>query len=112
LSVIFFFSSSSRHTRCLSDWSSDVCSSDLIGDFNIVMIGQSRRLIVGTGQLKNWPRKRRQGPGTGHRGETLEANCMRQDLCRERSEERRVGKGGADGAFDDDPKVYACLFGC
>src|SRR5205814_5484426 len=24
-----FFSSRRRHTRCLSDWSSDVCSSDL-----------------------------------------------------------------------------------
>src|SRR5262245_63159446 len=28
---LFFFSSRRRHTRCLSDWSSDVCSSDLIG---------------------------------------------------------------------------------
>src|SRR5262245_64983355 len=28
----FFFSSRRRHTRCLSDWSSDVCSSDLAGD--------------------------------------------------------------------------------
>src|SRR5262245_63094327 len=27
----FFFSSRRRHTRCLSDWSSDVCSSDLGG---------------------------------------------------------------------------------
>src|SRR5262245_48713124 len=27
----FFFSSRRRHTRCLSDWSSDVCSSDLCG---------------------------------------------------------------------------------
>src|SRR5262245_66088980 len=27
--VYFFFSSRRRHTRCLSDWSSDVCSSDL-----------------------------------------------------------------------------------
>src|SRR5262245_66041328 len=27
--VLFFFSSRRRHTRCLSDWSSDVCSSDL-----------------------------------------------------------------------------------
>src|SRR5205814_4881664 len=26
----FFFSSRIRHTRCLSDWSSDVCSSDLL----------------------------------------------------------------------------------
>src|SRR5262245_66328191 len=25
----FFLASSRRHTRCLSDWSSDVCSSDL-----------------------------------------------------------------------------------
>src|SRR5205814_7272214 len=28
-SILFFFSSRRRHTRCLSDWSSDVCSSDL-----------------------------------------------------------------------------------
>src|SRR5258705_216648 len=28
-SVRFFFASRRRHTRCLSDWSSDVCSSDL-----------------------------------------------------------------------------------
>src|SRR5205814_7484044 len=27
----FFCSSRRRHTRCLSDWSSDVCSSDLDG---------------------------------------------------------------------------------
>src|SRR5438128_2246809 len=27
----FFFSSRRRHTRCYRDWSSDVCSSDLIG---------------------------------------------------------------------------------
>src|SRR5262245_2177102 len=29
IDVFFFFSSRRRHTRCLSDWSSDVCSSDL-----------------------------------------------------------------------------------
>src|SRR5690554_7718360 len=27
--VVFFFSSSRRHTRCGRNWSSDVCSSDL-----------------------------------------------------------------------------------
>src|SRR2546429_4332165 len=27
---VFFFSSRRRHTRCSRDWSSDVCSSDLI----------------------------------------------------------------------------------
>src|SRR2546429_8678982 len=28
--VVFFFSSRRRHTRCSRDWSSDVCSSDLL----------------------------------------------------------------------------------
>src|SRR5205814_4160183 len=41
----FFFSSRRRHTRCLSDWSSDVCSSDLwdlaatVGDKVAALIG-------------------------------------------------------------------------
>ena len=29
LMILFFFSSRRRHTRLVSDWSSDVCSSDL-----------------------------------------------------------------------------------
>src|SRR2546429_4578492 len=28
--AVFFFSSRRRHTRCSRDWSSDVCSSDLV----------------------------------------------------------------------------------
>src|ERR1019366_4854696 len=28
--LLFFFSSRRRHTRLVSDWSSDVCSSDLV----------------------------------------------------------------------------------
>src|SRR5207245_4326272 len=30
VSLFFFFSSRRRHTRCYRDWSSDVCSSDLV----------------------------------------------------------------------------------
>src|SRR5205809_4022031 len=30
LMIFFFFSSRRRHTRCSRDWSSDVCSSDLL----------------------------------------------------------------------------------
>ena len=30
--LFFFFSSRRRHTRLVSDWSSDVCSSDLNGN--------------------------------------------------------------------------------
>src|SRR5204862_729875 len=33
-SVLFFFSSRRRHTRSLRDWSSDVCSSDLMYGMN------------------------------------------------------------------------------
>src|SRR5258705_3790916 len=36
---VFFFSSRRRHTRCLSDWSSDVCSSDL------VMVARKGKLV-------------------------------------------------------------------
>src|SRR5258706_9992325 len=43
-----------RHTRLVSDWSSDVCSSDLAGDENTgaaglapdPLVGRSRRTIV------------------------------------------------------------------
>src|SRR5262245_63717826 len=40
--VRFFFSSRRRHTRCLSDWSSDVCSSDLVG----ILLGLAGVLLV------------------------------------------------------------------
>src|SRR5690625_4435123 len=35
--LFFFFSSRRRHTRWPRDWSSDVCSSDLIGSLGAVM---------------------------------------------------------------------------
>src|SRR2546429_9786038 len=35
LFIFFFFSSRRRHTRCSRDWSSDVCSSDLQGNFEL-----------------------------------------------------------------------------
>src|SRR5437899_8639421 len=39
----FFFSSRRRHTRCLSDWSSDVCSSDL--EFRAVDLASARAAV-------------------------------------------------------------------
>src|SRR2546422_1469452 len=42
MSFFFFFSSRRRHTRCSRDWSSDVCSSDLLaetaGHWNVMRI--------------------------------------------------------------------------
>src|SRR5205814_5302483 len=42
-----FFSSRRRHTRCLSDWSSDVCSSDLAAQRDLV--DKQAALATGTG---------------------------------------------------------------
>src|SRR5207245_11479901 len=36
--VVFFFSSRRRHTRCYRDWSSDVCSSDLLVDAGLEVV--------------------------------------------------------------------------
>src|SRR5205814_2277400 len=44
----FFFSSRRRHTRCLSDWSSDVCSSDLV---NAVQYDLLKRLAAPHGNF-------------------------------------------------------------
>src|SRR5207245_8811465 len=35
--LFFFFSSRRRHTRCYRDWSSDVCSSDLVPGPTLVL---------------------------------------------------------------------------
>src|SRR5262245_62314826 len=40
---VFFFSSRRRHTRCLSDWSSDVCSSDWERAFTRLSFVENRR---------------------------------------------------------------------
>src|SRR5205814_2488679 len=41
----FFFSSRRRHTRCLSDWSSDVCSSDLVVEVGLVDGGAGEAVL-------------------------------------------------------------------
>src|SRR2546422_5980260 len=45
-SIIFFFSSRRRHTRCSRDWSSDVCSSDLVCDVAYPLLGVAQYLAV------------------------------------------------------------------
>src|SRR6266498_4397961 len=38
--LCFFFSSRRRHTRCGRDWSSDVCSSDLVAVLAVAFVPQ------------------------------------------------------------------------
>src|SRR2546422_543624 len=46
-SCCFFFSSRRRHTRCSRDWSSDVCSSDLIVDHCTYFVASDGDLMEG-----------------------------------------------------------------
>src|SRR2546429_2423422 len=53
----FFFSSRRRHTRCSRDWSSDVCSSDLIHFPPHLLVNCVRKVYSG----ERWVEKRSAG---------------------------------------------------
>src|SRR5438045_4483284 len=84
-SYYFFFSSRRRHTRCLSDWSSDVCSSDLLPNtpcpWSLHAAGLRMVCWVGSKHPQFGFFRYRSCPGTRN---------WREELPR--SEERRVGK--------------------
>src|SRR5438045_4937248 len=46
MSIFFFFSSRRRHTRCLSDWSSDVCSSNLVAALERAMTPKTKWVLL------------------------------------------------------------------
>src|SRR5205814_6231721 len=81
LIFFFFFSSRRRHTRCLSDWSSDVCSSDLR------LISHSR--LIPEFSLT---RRRTSSPNASRSAAVASPVLIRKLVCFSRSEERRVGK--------------------
>src|SRR5262249_57194372 len=74
----FFFSSRRRHTRLVSDWSSDVCSSDLsVEAVARDDVAAARNVISGNGL-----------DGI----DILDIGCDNNVVQGNRSEERRVGK--------------------
>src|SRR5205807_4656727 len=48
LQLLFFFSSRRRHTRLQGDWSSDVCSSDLVVDQSGAVVAQAKVDLLNT----------------------------------------------------------------
>src|SRR3712207_8468691 len=81
----FFFSSRRRHTRYWRDWSSDVCSSDLLHP--------RRRDLGGHREPEERRAGRRRGlAGLGVAREHVGRQRAVAPAPPERSEERRVGK--------------------
>src|SRR5207253_8502571 len=97
--ILFFFSSRRRHTRWPRDWSSDVCSSDLVFE---IMTPHTQEIkifipqkaggykVKETGQLLLFSQR-----------EYIHKNFVFDFLegADTRSEERRVGKGGGVGSW-------------
>src|SRR2546430_9030687 len=88
--VFFFFSSRRRHTRFDCDWSSDVCSSDLIA----AAVRACRPGAAVVGVEPELAADARESLRRGERVAWSPADVQRTvaDALRVRSEERRVGK--------------------
>src|SRR5256886_3494526 len=90
---LFFFSSRRRHTRFDCDWSSDVCSSDLLLII-LLVLAMAKPFLESLGALPVLAGRRT------HRVLVLDGSLSMayapSDVTRfeQRSEERRVGKEG------------------
>src|SRR5258706_1805745 len=84
----FFFSSRRRHTRLVSDWSSDVCSSDLCPSCGNTISMNVTRTALERVEVISIIKEAIQLKEAENRG--MHLRVMRQ--ARSRSEERRVGK--------------------
>src|SRR5437867_12099249 len=83
---MFFFSSRRRHTRSYGDWSSDVCSSDLVPPD---LFGKLDEESLHRSGLRGHVERIRP-PSPCQRGPS--ASALRYTSRYRRSEERRVGK--------------------
>src|SRR5437879_11013873 len=103
----FFFSSRRRHTRYIGDWSSDVCSSDLVNrfdrsrvrpvpftvnfalkDINAEKAGHDLNWLASRSSPRRYGKIKKRPPSL---------KFQRDSLRSPRSEERRVGKRGEIG---------------
>src|SRR5262249_59786397 len=92
------FSSRRRHTRLVSDWSSDVCSSDLVGKEKVPWIASLSLTLEQAHDLAQGSKKVRQSmalsPCPRCRSNTTKVRAQSPvaGVWTIRSEERRVGK--------------------
>src|SRR5437660_6162524 len=98
----FFFSSRRRHTRWPRDWSSDVCSSDLLLAVGVDDESRDRGVRPRHGaELEVGAHDGREQPGpddvVGLGAEVHRERAREENRVGGRSEERRVGKEGRRG---------------
>src|SRR5690554_7764113 len=86
--VFFFFSSRRRHTRCGRDWSSDVCSSDLIAQLSLSKCNWGSAMVR-SGSSADWLWERLMSLRMAR---DRSRSCTSAPYSQLRSEERRVGK--------------------
>src|SRR5437868_7657565 len=84
----FFFSSRRRHTRSKRDWSSDVCSSDLLHVRVDRALAHHRHAVLHLVRLALGPHR----PAEDHHGRLPDRSGDLLPAVQRRSEERRVGK--------------------
>src|SRR2546422_11393585 len=97
--MFFFFSSRRRHTRCSRDWSSDVCSSDLVGDRAIVqgrIDAENRGLLPGD-TLRLYVEALDNAP-TPHTGRSAEVALRLPSMEELRAEAREAARTVATAA--------------
>src|SRR5690606_40350987 len=91
--IIFFFSSSRRHTRFSRDWSSDVCSSDLCCDL-IVAANDARigfpEVHLGAFPALGGPLRLARRIGVGRAMEMMLDGQIGRASCRERVKVRKI----------------------
>src|SRR3546814_20843992 len=87
--MCFFFRQNTAYELRISDWSSDVCSSDLIGG----RLGDDRRLCRADAVVAT-PRHRRTGPWRAGRSAAQIARRARKSVVSGKSVSVRVDLGG------------------
>src|SRR3546814_6063079 len=98
LRMFFFFKQKTAYEMRISDWSSDVCSSDLRHTANLFNFAAGNRLPVGDQgqgfQHRTAVTGLTLGPQAGDPGMDFRAHLQAEPGCNldQRSEERRVGK--------------------
>src|SRR5690606_40188836 len=92
-SLLFFFSSRRRHTRFSRDWSSDVCSSDLLLSRNFAAKGAKVAIHYNSDNTKAEGEKTLADIiNAGGEAFLFQADLTDVKKHYKRSEERRVGK--------------------